>query len=524
MVKLINKIGGASVAAMCMLPIVGGEAFGEETSTSEDVVVVNDSVLCSPTVSHKLTLGHGNPLLDFHFTADPTAVEYDGRLYVYATNDHQQYEAVGSNGKNSYEKIKSLVMMSTDDMVNWTYHGIIDVDALAPWIIASWAPSITKKVDSDGVTHFYLYFSNSGFGTSVLTATHPLGPWSSPLEKSLVDAETPGLGECKVPFDPGVVIDDEGVGWLAVGAGNAVLMRLGEDMISIDSDFIPMPAPHHFEANELNYINGKYVYTYNTDWQDHSDWPYEGEVPTMCSMCYMTSETPLDAASWQYGRPYLKNSGDYGYTYTNNHTHLHKYNDKWYIFYHSMELQKNFDTEGGFRNVCVDEIEVDEDRVEIKMADQTLKGVEQIHPLNPFVVQQAETTAATKGVRFDTAPDGKPGNMVASPCDEEGIILVKGVGFEKMPKRCEVKAEGSGVIEIRKDAADGLLIAAVPIDSSTYDKSDVSSKGTGFIYNNVGAVNLEAVSSSDVSEGVELYDLYFILKGNDLKFDNWQFK
>jgi hypothetical protein len=51
------------------------------------------------------------------FTADPTAVEYNGRIYVYATNDHQQYEKVGKDGKNSYEHIRTLVMMSSDDMV-----------------------------------------------------------------------------------------------------------------------------------------------------------------------------------------------------------------------------------------------------------------------------------------------------------------------------------------------------------------------------------------------------------------------
>jgi len=36
-----------------------------------------------------------NPISDFVYCADPTAVEYDGRLYVYASNDHQQYENVG---------------------------------------------------------------------------------------------------------------------------------------------------------------------------------------------------------------------------------------------------------------------------------------------------------------------------------------------------------------------------------------------------------------------------------------------
>ena len=54
-------------------------------------------------------------------------MEYEGRLYVYGTNDHQQYTTVGKSGKNTYEHIKSLVCFSTEDMVNWTYHGEINV-------------------------------------------------------------------------------------------------------------------------------------------------------------------------------------------------------------------------------------------------------------------------------------------------------------------------------------------------------------------------------------------------------------
>lgn len=106
-------------------------------------------VIIMPEVSPKLLSGDANPLLDFIFTADPTAVEYEGRLYVYGTNDHQQYEAVGGNGKNSYEYIKSLVMMSTNDMVNWTYHGLIRTDSIAPWIKASWAPSVVSRKEGD---------------------------------------------------------------------------------------------------------------------------------------------------------------------------------------------------------------------------------------------------------------------------------------------------------------------------------------------------------------------------------------
>lgn len=45
----------------------------------------------------KLGLGSHNPLIDFQFTADPTAVEYEGRLYVYGTNDQQQFEQAERN-------------------------------------------------------------------------------------------------------------------------------------------------------------------------------------------------------------------------------------------------------------------------------------------------------------------------------------------------------------------------------------------------------------------------------------------
>ena len=75
-----------------------------------------------------------NPISPNVFCAAPTCVEYEGRLYIYGTNDHQQYAAVGDDGKNSYEHIKSIVMLSTEDMVNWEYHGIIDTAKTALWI------------------------------------------------------------------------------------------------------------------------------------------------------------------------------------------------------------------------------------------------------------------------------------------------------------------------------------------------------------------------------------------------------
>ena len=454
-----------------------------------------------PEISPKLFTDNANPLLDFMFTADPTAVEHEGRLYVYATNDNQQYEAVGRDGRNTYERIKSLAMMSTDDMVNWTYHGIIHVDSIAPWIMASWAPSIVKRKEDDGKTHFYLYFSNSGFGTGVLTSTSPVGPWTSPLQKSLIDANTPGLNGCKVPFDPGAVIDDEGNGWLTVGAGTARIFQLGKDMTSIGSEIMEINAPHHFEANELNFIHGTYVYTYNTDWKEYDDWTLSTEKPTKCCMVYMTSKTPLDPKSWKYGNNYLKNPGEYGFEFSNNHTHLQKFKGKWYLFYHTLNLQRSFNTDGGFRNVCVDEIDVNEKKVHIAMANQTMKGVKQVKPLDPFVLQQASTVAATQDIRFLQGKE--PGRMLATTIpDKTGILCVRGVKFSQKPSALQAKACGKGTIEVRKNSPEGEIIASIEINHpkmQTFEcKPSTKIKGTT--------------------------DLYFVLKGKAIQFDEWRFK
>lgn len=484
--------------AACMISHQQNAQAGENPSLQNDSV----PYVTMPDVSPKLTTGDGNPLLDFMFTADPTAVEYNGRIYVYATNDQQQYDSIGGYGKNSYEYIKSLVMMSSDDMTNWTYHGIIKTDSIAPWIQTSWAPSIAKREEADGKTHFYLYFSNSGGGTAVLTSTSPIGPWSSPLNHSLVDTNTPGIaGECKAAFDPGVVIDDKGKGWLTVGGGCARIMRLGKDMISVDGPIKPIRAPHHFEANELNYINGTYVYTYNIDWQDFSDWPLPTEKPTTCCMSYMTSKTPLVTKSWKYQHNYMKNPGDYGFDYSNNHTHLHKFRGKWYVFYHTMSLQHSFNTTAGFRNVCVDEIQVDENTVNIHMGNQTLKGVKQIQPMNPFIIQQAETTAATQGVKFT---NGKSiGDMYAVTVpNKTGIIAVRGVEFNKVPSSLEIKASGNGIIEVRRDRPDGEVIASIK----------------------VGTPQMKLIESQLQKNMTGTMDLCFVLKGNNITFDEWMFK
>ena len=461
--------------------------------------------------SPKMMNNNGNPLLDFNFNADPTAVEHEGRLYVYATNDHQQLDIVGPEGNNGYQHIHSLVMMSTDDMVNWTFHGYIDVKSLSPWGIASWAPSITKRVEADGKTHFYLYYSNCGVGVGMLTATSPVGPWTDPLGKNVVDKQSEGLGNCGAPFDPGVVVDDEGRGWLSFGGGsnqfgteynpgNARIVRLADDMMHLDSPITEIKAPYHFEANELNYINGTWVYTYNTSWVERKEWPLEIEKPSICCMSYMTSKTPLDTDSWEYQANYFKNPMDYGFLPSNNHTHLHKFQGEYYLLYHTLVLEEHRNGKGGFRSVCIDKIKVDEENLTIHMGEATRTGVDQLKPLYPFNWVQAETVAATHNIRF--VPTGRPGDTAAA-CHTDGQILkIRGVDFHTAPQEVNVVERGPGKLTVRLDhPKEGQIITNLSFEGDEW--KEVTEKIT------------VPVSGQ--------HDLFFITSEGDFQFDKWKF-
>ncbi len=485
--------------------------FSPEMFTLSAGTAPVDGTLADPAIGEidskvlfKWENAENNTLLTNVFCADPTSVEYNGRLYVYGTRDHQQY-LEKPDTDNTYEKIKSFVIISTDDMVNWRYEGEINTAEIAPWIIASWAPSITSRVEEDGETHFYLYFSNSGAGVGVLTATHPAGPWSDPLGKPLIQSGMEGLDGCPNPFDPGVVIDDNGVGWLSFGGGVAAggtkympnstrIVKLGEDMISLGSEISKIPAPYFFEASELNYINDTYVYTYNNSWESRIEWNRESllSAPPACSMSYMTTKTPLDPESWEYRGYYLRNPGELGLNYSNNHTHLHKFNDKYYLFYHTLTLQAELGIGRGFRSLCANEVLVDEEKTLINICTADRKGLYLTKYMNPCDINQAETAFLTD-TEYIVSDDG-----VTAKCEGTKIIGIRGVNFNTASKAFAAKVKGKGSIELRLDGPNEPAVAAISFDSTE----------PAVIYTE--------------TEILGAHDIYFALSG-EFEFDEWQF-
>ena len=493
--------------------------------------------------------GNNNPISANIFCADPTALEYNGRLYVYGSNDHQQFVATGKKGGNDYGSIKSIVVFSTDDMVNWTFHGTIDTQKLCsswvtnPWYQGygvSWAPSVTWRTTADGTDEFFLYFCNSSHGVGVLKANSPIGPWKSPNNKLMIHRDTPGATPCSAVFDPGVVIDENGDGWLSFGGldpvdggdgfnpKNARIVKLKPSMTEIDGLPVRIPAPYHFEANELNVMNGKFVYTYCSNWAERSDadWnAYKAEKgitvskPNTCTMCYMVSDDPMNPDSWVYKGVYGPHPG---MGTNNNHSHLQKFLGKYYYLYHGASLMENWINNGVisndckiYRSICVNEATVNEGTQTVKQVTPNLEGVTQIKNMNPYELQQAETMASCGGVDYEDFTNIKKNtkiNKLGNEASENmqvnmragSWINVRNVDFGAGAEKFTVRAKGTGTLDIYS----GSKPMRKPITSIEFSSTEMEDH----------TIEVDATKFKGVKNVC-----FLVSAGDDVYVDAWQF-
>lgn len=106
-----------------------------------------------------------------------------------------------------------------------------------------------------------------------------------------------------------------------------------------------------------------------------------------------------------------------GFEYSNNHTHLEKFKGQWYLFHHTMNLQKNAGSDGGFRSLAVDKIEIDENAVSIKMSQATNKGPDAIANLNPDKLVSGTCMVTCSDIIYENEENPKE---VAAKSKEDG--------------------------------------------------------------------------------------------------------
>ncbi|MBP5330920.1 MAG: family 43 glycosylhydrolase [Lachnospiraceae bacterium] len=435
-----------------------------------------------------------NPIFTQHFGADPYAIEYDGRLYIYMTADAFEYDSQQKVKENSYGKIQSIYVVSTDDMINFTDHGEILVagsKGAAKWAHNSWAPAACWKM-IDGKPKFFLYFADNGGGIGVLTADSPVGPFTDPLGKALISRDIPNCGNVLWLFDPAVLEDDDGTGYIYFGGGvpegkvaapgTGRVARLGADMISIDGDVVSLDVPYLFEDSGIHKYGNKYYYTYCTNWSvDQAGTDTYGIHNADIAM--MESDSPM--GPFTFKEVILRNPGTVFQLWGNNHHCVFKFKDQWYIIYHARTLEKAMHIEKGYRSTHIDMFEMGEDGTigQIKM---TYKSRPQLKNVDPYGFNAAVSVSHMAGANFGDSALNQWKNYIHS-----------GIERSADPLMSEINKDTDAAAAVPSSACGGISYAA------GFDRGDF--------------VEIQGV---DFGEGGNAsFEMYLNTKGSDAVFE-----
>jgi len=472
--------------------------------------------------------GEHNPLMTQRFGADPYALVYNGRTYIYMTADVIETNPDGSPKPNSYQKINKINVISSDDLVNWTDHGSIfaaGYEGAAKWGGNSWAPAAACK-EINGKMKFFLYFANSGNGIGVLSSDSPTGPFTDPIGKALINRDTPNCANVTWLFDPAVWVDNDGSAYIYVGGGvpgwppteeqiehphTARMAKLGDDMISLATDPIAIDPPFLFEDSGINRIGDTYYYSYcsnfNVDGHPNAS-KYNLENG---QICYMTSDSPFGPFTYQ--KAILKNPGFYFGPGGNNHHCIFEFNGRYYITYHSQILDAPLKTGGGYRCTHIDELTVNKDG-SIEMGTGTRTGVKQLKCFNPYERVSAATMSTMGGIETVPADEQTKacgsGTMKVSGIGDGDWILVSGVDFGP-----DGAALFGGTFSVEKGTKGSVTVR---LDSLTDGKDAVTlpvSDGDGASRYSCG------ISLSEKITGV--HDVYFLFSGSGYEWIDWKF-
>lgn len=441
-----------------------------------------------PYVSDCVPSGRArNPLVSHIFTADPNAVVYGDRIYLYVSHDvdgQEDYDMVDYRG------------FSSDDMVNWQDHGqLIHTDSL-PWAENLYAPGACSKNGK-----YYLYMPNGGSSIGVAVADEPGGPFVDPIGGALITKSYPNAN---VPwlFDPACFVDDDGQGYLYFGGGddggqNARVIRLNDDMISLkDAEATTIPTTAFFEAAFVHKHEGTYYYSYSSDFTSGHNAALE----------YMTGDNPM--GPFEYKGAFLPNHNiNNG---NNNHGSIVDFGDKTYVFYHARKLQQELGVDKiNNRSVAVQEITYG--------ANDTLNGitmstedftVSQLKCLDGFAEVQAETLAAEQGIEVE----GKAGETVRVAEISNGDW----VGYSQVDFR-----DGASTLVLRVASAQGGGVVDVRIDGCVTGEAGTSI-GTCTVMSTGGADTF-AELSCPITETSGGHDLCLSFSDNpSFELDSWR--
>lgn len=378
------------------------------------------------------------PLASHKYAADPAGMEFNGRLYLYCSNDTD-------NATNSYQ-MHSISCYSTDDLKNWTDHGeVLQVPRDVSWATLSWAPS---AVSNNGAV--YLYFANGAGGIGVTTNSNPVGPFKDSRGSALINSSTPGAASStQWYFDPCGFVDTDGQPYLYFGGQyptNSRVIKLGANLTSVSGLAAGPFTTNFFEASYMHKRNGIYYLTYSTT-------PSAGMV-IYCE----TNSNPTNGFVSQgtvLANPPVN-------VFNNNHHSIVSFGGNWYVAYHNRFVAKANGLSDAdavtHRSLCLDALNYNANG-SIQLVTPTTNGLPQLKNMNPYVRVEAETIAQQSGIATEACVEG---GMNVTNIFSGNWIMLRGVDFTSAGATnftARIASAGpGGNVELHLDATNGTLI------------------------------------------------------------------
>jgi len=445
-----------------------------------------------------------NPISSYHYLADPSCAS-DGDTF-YILTDVDDY----NNQTNWNYDIIGLYAFTSEDMKNWTDHGMIfrSMREFGDYPNNTWASGIAVKNGK-----VYIVYPDGASGVGMITAPAIDGPYTDPVLEShgvkrIAGGSASVIGGCDDIdhcFDPGIFFDDDGTGYVVFGGGSSqsVKRKIGDNFdiikfsesngkITFDKNSLKrISLPNSFEAPYLH-KNGEYYYlSFNNNSQEIA---YGMSKDIMGPYDYVGVVIPGIGSV-----PDAHNQGG------NNHHGFAKFKDKWYAVYHDRRLVTSDNhpaatTRAGVRSenpnyenhrsVSIDELTWNGNKM--NKLTFTREGPKQIKNFDPYKTYKATTSSKQMNIRSRTDwTQGKPVKHVLLPLTSrsESWIRITGVDFGKGAQNLRIKAANVGdgnKIEIHTGSASGTLAGTCELaktsNNMTFVDNDCEMKGlTGVV-------------------------------------------
>jgi beta-xylosidase len=278
----------------------------------------------SPTQSDTVP---GNPIIRDKFTADPAALVYNGRVYLYTGHDE------APPGREAYIMHDWLCYSSTD-MVNWTEHDVpLKVKDFSWAKDDAWAAQVIQHNNKfywfAAVTHATI----PGKAIGVAVSDTPTGPFKDAIGSALVTNDmTKETGISWDDIDPTAIIDDTGQPWLIWGNTKCYYAKLKQNMIELDGPIKTFDLPKFTEAPWIHKRKGWYYLSYAYEFPEKTAYAMSKSV-----------EGP-----WQFKGILNEIAGNSN----TNHQAIIEFKGKSYFIYHNGGITPSGSS--FHRSVCID--------------------------------------------------------------------------------------------------------------------------------------------------------------------------